>query len=613
MKSGKPDLTSAGLKGVSSFIGTLAYCLRLSWTASWYYTAVRIGVQIVTPLLGILASFAGKYLVDLLAGTWVVPDPYRTLLWLLGAILAISLARTAGQRVAQYARSMHDQILNGKISIMVMDRALSADLEYFDNADYHDKLVSATRDSSAVVQVLWNALSCVSGVFSFLGAFWVMCRANLLYGVTLIAAAIPSLVATAKYTESLYNLSLEQIKGERKKSYYQAVALDRNFAQDMRLFDAGTFLKTRYWRLWDELFARQRNLARKRTVMTLLTDCLPEIAATAIVVDVAFGILHGGATVGDYALYSGLVGQTLGAMSRLSLSAMQVYDNRLRIANLRSLDKFQNRVSDDGDLPLSRVDTIEFDHVCFTYPGTKVRALDDISFVLRRGEKVAIVGLNGSGKSTLIKLLLRMYDPDQGTIRINGVDIKKYRLCALRANFSVYFQEARNYYLTLRENLTISDGGRPDDVDSAATAALRYGCCEDILEKASKGLDTSLTRLFETDGIELSAGQHQKLAIARAFFRRHTALILDEPSSNLDPTAERRILESIATLAQGKMAIFTSQRLSNVFLADRILVLEKGRLVEDGTHEELLKNRRQYAELFEYEREKFQIKEHQEA
>ena len=607
------DSEESVLKEVSGFLGTLGYCLRLSWTTSKYYTVVRVGVQLMTPLLTILASFTGKYLIDLLAGAWMVSDSHRTLLWLLGCILAISLSRAVGQKTAQYTQSMHDQLLNGRISLMIMDRSLSADLEYFDNADYHDKLQSVTRDSSAIVQILWNALACVSAALSFMGAFLVMCRANPLYGIALTAAAIPSSVSAARYTQSLYRLSLEQIKGQRRKSYYQSVALDRSYAQDVRLFNAGSFLKERYRRLWDELFTRQRNLTRRRAVHTMLADCLPELVATGISADVAFRVLGGGATVGDFSLYSGLVGQIVGSVMRLSQSAMQIYDNRLRIANLQTLDTFKNRVSDNGDRPLSQVDSIEFDHVSFAYPGTRILALDDVNFVLRREETVAIVGLNGSGKSTLIKLLLRMYDPEQGTVRINGVDVREYRLSALRANFSVYFQETRNYCFTLRENLTISDGGRSDDVDAAAATALKDGNCGDILGKASKGLDTSLTRLFDTDGIELSIGQHQKLAIARTFFRRHTALIMDEPSSNLDPKAEHDVFEALGTLAQGKMTIFTSQRLSNVFLADRILVLEKGRLVEDGTQEQLLRNKQRYAELFQYQREKYLTKEDLEA
>ncbi|MCL2284795.1 MAG: ABC transporter ATP-binding protein/permease, partial [Firmicutes bacterium] len=230
--------------------------------------------------------------------------------------------------------------------------------------------------------------------------------------------------------------------------------------------------------------------------------------------------------------------------------------------------------------------------------------INHISFTLHKNEKVVLVGLNGSGKSTLIKLLLRMYEPDTGEIRINGVNIKEYKLSQLRANFSVYFQDMYNYNFTLRENFTIADDGQAD-VDSNATKALQAAYAGDILEKATKGMDTSITRLFDTDGIELSGGQHQKLALARALYRRHTALILDEPSSNLDPKAEHEIFGALKTFTDGKMTIFTSHRLSNVALADRILVLEKGRLVEDGTQEELLRNKHKYAELFQYQKEKY--------
>jgi ABC-type multidrug transport system fused ATPase/permease subunit len=226
----------------------------------------------------------------------------------------------------------------------------------------------------------------------------------------------------------------------------------------------------------------------------------------------------------------------------------------------------------------------------------------DISFTIHNKEKVVLVGLNGSGKSTIIKLLLRMYEPDAGVIRINGTDIREYKLAALRANFSVYFQEMRNYQFTLRENFTIAD---ENGQDSHAIAMLHAAHGADILGKAT--LDTSLTRHFDTNGIELSGGQHQKIALARALFRSHTALILDEPSSNLDPKAEHELFKSLNRLTRDKTTIFTSHRLSNVALADRILVLEKGRIIENGTQQELISNKHLYAELFQYQKEKYEV------
>ena len=414
-----------GAKELSGFVSTIAYCLSLSWKTSKYYTIVRIVSQILTPILTIVGAFIGKYLIDLLAGAWVVEDTSKTLVLLFAGLLSLALLRATSRKIEQYCQSMHNDIISGKLSLIMMNRSLSADLEYFDNPDYHDKLMSATRDSSAIANLLWNALSCISAGVSFLGAFLVLSRANVLYGVLMMAAAFPSSIAAAKYTKSLYHLSLAQINGERQKGYYQSVAVDTGYAQEVRLFNAGERLKSRYAQLWQELFDKRRDMTRRRTILTSLLDCLPEVAVALIGVSVAFRVVGGAATVGDYSLYTGLIGQLWSAISMLTASAMQIYDNQLKIANIKTLDQFQNRIGDTGTRCLDEVNSIELEHVCFTYPGAKTRALDDVSFLLRSEEKVALVGLNGSGKSTLIKLLLRLYDPDSGVIRINGVDIDR--------------------------------------------------------------------------------------------------------------------------------------------------------------------------------------------
>lgn len=595
------------LKGLSSISATVGYCLSLSWQASEYYTIVRIVSQVVPPILTIVAAYVGKYLIDLLAGVWVVADTSKALFSLFACLLVVSLLRATGQKIQQYCQSMHNDLVSGKLSMMMMDRSLAADLEYFDNPDYHDKLLSATRDSSAIASLLWSVLSCISAGLSFLGASLLLCRANILYGILMMATALPSSIAAAKYTKSLYYLSLAQTNGERQKSYYHSIAVDRAYAQDLRLFNAGESIKNRYAQLWGDLFDKRRDMIRGRTIITCLLDCLPELAVVFIGINIAFRVINGLATVGDYSLYTGLLSQLRSAISLLALSVTQIYDNQLKISNIKALEQFQNRVVDSGITRLDRVNSIEFEQVSFAYPSTTARVLDNLSFLLHKEERVALVGLNGSGKSTLVKLLLRLYDPDSGVIRINGTDIKEYRLADLRANFSVYFQDMRNYCFSLQDNLTIADSSR-ENVDEAARAALNKSHCEDILKRARKGLYTNLTRFFDPEGIELSGGQHQKLALARAFFRRHTALILDEPSSNLDPRAEHEIFQSLQSLTQGKITIFTSHRLSNVFLADRILVLEKGKIVEDGTQEDLLNNKQRYAELFRYQQEKYMIR-----
>ncbi|MCL1878985.1 MAG: ABC transporter ATP-binding protein/permease [Defluviitaleaceae bacterium] len=592
------------LEELSGFWATVTWCLSLSWKSSKFYTIIRIAADIITPLLAIVAAFVGKHLLDLLSGDLMVEDARMVLLLLFLGLLGIALLRRTSQIAVQYSQSMQSEMLNGQITLDMMARSLNADLEYFDNPAYYDRLTSATQDSMAVSYILWNVLSCISASVAFIGAFAVLIQANPIYGIVMMMAAIPASVAAAKYAKLLYNLSLEQVNEHRQMHYCQHIATEKIFAQDMRLFSAGERLRNRYRRIWAELFSKRRGMTRKRSVLTGILECLPEIVVVLIGVDIAFGVLGNTNTVGDYALFTGLAGQLWSSINMFSSSALQIYDNKLKIENIKRLDTFKNRVEDTGNKLLSQVNSIVLKNITFTYPGSKITALDNISFTLCKDEKVVLVGLNGSGKSTLIKLLLRMYEPDSGAIYINGVNIREYKLSELRANFSVYFQEMNNYNFTLRENFTIADAENPD-ADVNAELALNAAYARDIWEKASKGLDTSITRLFDTEGIELSGGQHQKIALARALYRKHTALILDEPSSNLDPKAENEIFKNLENLTDGKLTIFTSHRLSNVALADRIIVLEKGRVVEDGTQEELLRNKHLYAELFQYQQEKY--------
>lgn len=543
------------------YLQTLLYCIRLSWEASGCYTVIRIVCEIIPPILGIVNSFLVKYLLDLFAGELQFTAAYRVFILLAGCILAIKIFQNISEKLQQYMQSVQNDILSEKLAMMLMQCAVSADLEYFDNTEYYDKLQAAARDQTSITQVLWDAMSFLGAFLSFLGVFAVLWMERPLYGILLLCAAIPYGVTSTKYTKSLYELSMEQINAERKK------------------------------------------IIRGKTATTVFFACLPELVCAGIGIDIGLHILKGNASVGDYSLYTGLMAQFLTAFFVMSFSFTNIYDNKLRIMNLKKVFEIKNRVIDDGTAELKSVDEIVFDHVSFSYPGTHRYALKDVSFSLNKKEKIVFVGMNGSGKSTVIKLLLRMYEPDSGHVRINGRDIKEYSIQSLRKNFSVYFQEMGNYCMSLYENVTIGDAEREDE--GAAVKALKQSCCDDILEKAGKGLNTSLTRVFDPNGIELSGGQFQKIALARTLYRRHTVLILDEPSSNLDPKAEHDIFEELKRTAEDKITIFTSHRLSNVTLADRIIVLEKGKVIEEGTQSELLKMNRRYAELFRYQSEKF--------
>lgn len=592
------------MKNIKIFLSTILYCLCLSWKSSKIYTSIRLTGKIIKPIMGIVSSFLIKYIIDLLSGTTNVPDSRSMLIWLIIGTVVIALINVVIKKMVSYAEGLHNDILERHITLGMMDKALEADLELFDNPTYYDKFTSVKRDSYATTYILWNALDCMSSFITFIGAFAVLCTSNWLYGIVMVIVAFPSAIAGQKYTKILYQLGLTQINDERKKGYIYEVSSTKQYAQDIRLFGIGNMLKKRYTQIWGNVFTAKKNKIKARTILTTILEFLPELVIALITLDISFKALNGIATVGDYSLYTGLLGQLWSAIYMLTNSAINIYENKLKIDNVKSFNGIENSVKDNGKLILKEVKTIEFKHVSFAYPLAQRMVLNDLSFIVRQGEKLAVVGINGAGKSTLIKILLRFYDVNDGQVLINGINIKEYSLDSLRRCFSSYFQNTPNYGFTLRENIELANIERKT-VDENILCAIRNSDGETILDKAPNGLDTYLTRNFEENGIELSGGQNQKIALARTFYRNSSALILDEPSSSLDPEAEHHLFTSLEQLCEGKTTIFTSHRLSNITLADKIIVIENGEVVEIGTRDELLQNPQRFAELYQYQAQKF--------
>ena len=592
---------------IKKIFSAVAWCVPFSWNASRFYTVMRIVIEAATPFCAILLAFIGKYVIDLLSGSWRTENTAAAIFFLFGGLFLVTVFRTSIRKAAQYYSSVHNEIINKRISLNLLERSVTMDLAFFDDPSFHDKYQAVQRDSHAIASIIWNVISAVSSCVSFAAAYAVLCRVSPMYGVLMLAAAIPSSIAAAKYTKSLYRLSLDQINDHRKMSYNLSVASDRRFAQEIRLYGAGGQLICRYERIWNNLFLNKRKMTRRRTLTTGLLDCLPEAVTIFIGISVAFRVMDGNATVGDYALYTGILSQLWMAISMFSSSVMHIYDNRLMIENIKSLDDYSNKVRDEGALELERIETVEFENVAFSYPSSKNNALDGLSFRLTRDVKTALVGQNGSGKTTIIKLMLRMYDPDAGRILINGRDVREYRIAALRSHFSVYFQEMPNVLFKLRDVFLFSDDAG-ENVENRIRSALESVGFSDVLAKTKNGFDTYVSKLFDAGGIELSGGQHQKLALARALYRSSTALVLDEPSSSLDPLAEKEIFDSLEKITDDKFTVFTSHRLSNISLADRVIVIEAGRVAESGPPDELLQANGIFAEMYRCQREKFMVR-----
>ena len=558
------------IEDARAFLSAVSFCFSLSWRTSPFYTALRLLSNLLPSVIGIVTAWLGKCLLDMLSGAQL--GGQREVLLLAAAMLALALLRGGVQKAGVYAQSMHEDMIQGELAAYLMEKAIGMDLEYFDDPNYYDKLTACTRDAYAIENLLWNTLSAVSAGISAFLACVVVCRANLLYGVLMIVAAVPSSIAGARYMKLLYHLSLEQINGERQKGYLQAIATSRSYAQSIRFFHAGTRLKEKYQRLWKTMFEERRDMNRRRSILTSLLEFLPEAVAAWVGVDISMQILAGSATVGDYSLYTGLAAQLWSSVSLLLSAVMQIYDNQLKITNLKSIRQFQNHVLDTGTRPLSAVRSIEFDEVCFSYPKTGRKVLDRVSFAIRPGEKVAVVGLNGSGKSTLIKVLTGVHTPEEGEIFVDGQKVVfKNPVQSREAGIACVYQE-----LNIVKQLSVTDNvfmGRAVKKNGLLDYPRMY-------EEAKQALTTlghpEIDVKMECG--KLGTGQQQMVEIAKAVSLDAKLIIMDEPTSSLGKEEINQLMETVRGLkAKGVAILFVSHKLEELFeLCDRVTVMRDG-------------------------------------
>lgn len=591
------------LRNLSELKKAVFYCLNLAWQSSKGYTLLRLAGNFLIPAFTIAASYITKLILDLLTAGGSGIE--RQILFLLLSALLVSLAINFLQRFTQYTQTIHNSIIQNHINLSLLDDAISADLSLFDNAQFYDKFTAVRRDSYSLASVLWSVLDCISAILSLASTFIILARQNIWYALIITVLVIPQAVANPYYTRKIYYNDLEQINNERQKDYILSVCTSKYYAQEIRCWNLGQSLKEKYQFLWEVILHNRKTLTLQQTISVFLLSILPEVAVCVISFSIARRVIGGALSIGDYSFYTGMMVQILSSMTIFATHMVNVYDNKLKVENMNAFTAKFNRSIVSGAKPIQRIKQIEFRDVCFQYPGTSALILDHVSFTIKNKETVVLVGKNGSGKSTLIKLLLRLYDTTSGMVLINGEDIRSYCLDDLYRCFGIYFQNAPNFSFTIRENIILS-GSSNNETESRIRNLLLACAGEDILRACHEDVDTYLTRIFSEDGIELSEGQHQKIAIVRALYQDASCLILDEPSSALDPEAEHRIFESLHQMAKEKLTLLTSHRFSNIDLADRIILLENGRILEDGTRDELLAQKgSRFAELYEYQAQKF--------
>lgn len=586
-----------------------AMSLGVSWKSSKLLFLTRVFFEILTALIPIGLSYIFKILINILSERFFgrAKIDENILVQVFIVYLALQITSAFVTKLKTILGNIHQEIINNHIDLIIIDKVNRLDISFFDSPKFYDDMIRATEDSQSLQLLTWVSVSLISGIVQAASCFFIMWRLKWYIPFLIMLLTIPSMVIEKIYIKRSYVWDRKKVKSERKINYYKDLLKSKQFAKDIRVFNLYPTFYKGLVKLWKSWFSEKRKIIFERGFWGALATSLPQIGTTVILFYVGLLILARKLTIGDFTFYSGMIGQFVAGIAGIFGAFTQIYESELKLTNYKIFLNLMPRIKKQGSLiPKSDLE-IEFRNVSFTYPTSDRQILHNVSFKINPCEKVALVGLNGAGKSTIIKLMLRLYDPTDGEILVNGVNVKDYDIYEYRKNFGVVFQDFANYSFSLRDSIAISDIKNKSDDDKIYYACKAAGI-ENVVNRLSKGLDTFLTKQFDDTGEELSGGEWQKVSIARAYFKDSKFMIMDEPSASLDPEAEYSMYETLADLCEDKGALIISHRLSSVVMADRIIVIEKGRLVESGSHGELMHKNGRYAQLFNLQAERYVTK-----
>ena len=602
---------------IVGFFSRLFYTFKMVWDTGHWILFTMIIITVFTGIMPIIGSLISKEILNelqniisqrLIADT--VGGAYVAVFWgsmvmfllvfyfiykILNHIISrlnSAVTRIAGEKVVRH------------VKIQIMNKAKEVDIAAFDLPEFYEKLENANREAGMrPISVLSSTFDAISKIISLVSYIIVLVTAPDMWwtAIVMILVSVPTAAISFSYRRKNYMYMRYRSKDRRQMNYYSDIMVNKDMVKEIRMFDLGDRFTERFDKVFDGYYSGIRKLIVRENVWQITVTVISSIVNCVFFAMIAYQVFEGRIQIGDYSLYTGALTSIATTVASLISVSASVYEGTLFVDNLISFMKVKPMVVPTKDTP-ERVrrgvaHVIEFRNVSFRYPGTDKDVLKNINLTIRPGETAVLVGLNGAGKTTFIKLLTRLYDPTEGAIYLDGKDLREYDVKELYAMFGIIFQDFGKYAVDVTENIKFGDiKGEHDDLD--VRNAAKDADADEFISRLPHGYDTPLMRYFEPDGIELSIGQWQKLAIARAFYSTSDILILDEPTASLDPIAEQEIFNQFDKLRQDKTTIFVSHRLSSATVATKIIVLEYGELIEEGTHKELMEKRGKYYELF---------------